>query len=297
MSKKVTFDAVRSMKGHMWGNRTQERASGTGQPLLAFTSLLALLALGACRAGSARENAEASPPVTVASGLEDARAGVTSEVPHRHETAEAMGEHFDVDLFTFDLASHRLELVDLHATRDLAGAFASKSDAVFATNAGFFDEHDQPLGLSISRGVRASIYSPTLSGGVLEVGHGRAELFETESYDKSRSPEFAVQCRPRLVVHGRANVRRDDGKRAERTAACLTKNGRELTFVIAKDAQRGPSLFALGHWLEQRGCDDALSLDGGPSTGAVYASPSGTREIALRGPIRQAIVVSRGRTP
>lgn len=282
----------------MWGRGTHENAFVAARAVAAWgVALVGALVLGGCRAGSARESTEAAPPVTVASGLEDARAAVTSEVPHRHETTEAMGEAFDVDLFTFDLAAHRLELVDLHATRDLAGAFASKSEAVFATNAGFFDEHDQPLGLSISRGVRASVYSPTLSGGVLEVGHGRAEIFETESYDKSRSPEFAVQCRPRLVVHGHANVKRDDGKRAERTAACLKKDGRELTFVIAKDAQRGPSLYALGHWLEQRGCDDALSLDGGPSTGAVYASPSGTREIALRGPIRQAIVVSRGHTP
>ncbi len=281
----------------MWGRGTHENAFDAARAARTWRVALAALILGGCRAGSARESTEAAPPVTVASGLEDARAAVTSEVPHRHENTEAMGEAFDVDLFTFDLAVHRLELVDLHATRDLAGAFASKSEAVFATNAGFFDEHDQPLGLSISRGVRASLYSPTLSGGVLEVGHGRAELFETESYDKGRSPEFAVQCRPRLVVRGHANVKRDDGKRAERTAVCLKRDGRELTFVIAKDAQRGPSLYALGHWLEKRGCDDALSLDGGPSTGAVYASPSGTREIALRGPIRQAIVVSRGHAP
>ena len=144
----------------------------------------------------------------------------------------------------------------------------------------------------MSRGVRRSRFSRPLSGGVLEVTGAEAAVLETESYDAARAPELAVQCRPRLVVGGKANVRRDDGKRAERTAVCLRDRGRTLAFVIAKDAERGPSLYALGRYLEAKGCSDALSLDGGPSTGAAFFGPRGREELALRGPIQQAIVVS-----
>jgi uncharacterized protein YigE (DUF2233 family) len=202
------------------------------------------------------------------------------------------GESFTADWFTFPLATVGLRIVDVGASRELLRALEADDD-VLAVNAGFFDEHDAPLGLSRSRGATLSAFAPKLSGGVLEVDGDTATLFETETYDKKRTPAFAVQCRPRLVVAGRANVRSDDKKRAERTALCLRDGGKTLSVVVLENEERGPSLFATGHYLEARGCHDALSLDGGPSTGVVYRGPGEPVELPLRGPIRQAIVIRR----
>lgn len=247
-----------------------------------------LLACG-CRAGrGADEDAEALPASVAAVREAAAPRALT---PHTRETAEAAGERFVADWFSFALADVTLSLFDLHGTRDLQAALGGRG-ALFATNAGFFDTRDAPLGLSVSGGERRSRFSRGLSGGVLEITGGQAAVLETETYDPSRAPEFAVQCRPRLVVAGKANVRRDDGKRAERTAVCVRDGGRTVAFVLAKDDERGPSLFALGRYLEAKGCGDALSLDGGPSTGAAFLGPHGREELALRGPIQQAIVVA-----
>lgn len=259
-------------------------------PMLPACLALALAcALVACRAGRGDEGAEPRPPG--ATSAEEAAAPPRAITPHTREAAEAADERFVADWFTFPLAEVSVELFDLHGTRDLQAAVGGRR-ALFATNAGFFDTRDAPLGLSVSHGAPRSRFTRRLSGGVLEVNGGEATLFETEAYDPMRTPDFAVQCRPRLVVSGKANVLRDDGKRAERTAACLRDSGRTLAFVLAKDTERGPSLYAMGRYLEAKGCVDALSLDGGPSTGAAFFGPRGREEIALRGPIQQAIVVS-----
>ncbi len=272
-------------------------SAGTGANVagaLRLATVLLTLASG-CRAGPAHDDASAVSSAAVvapqAGGKQvQARAGA----PHMREDAEASGERFTADWFPFTLAAVSLDLVDLHGTRELESALSAPSEpsALFVVNAGFFDTRGAPLGLSIAHGVTQSAFSRPLSGGVLEVSDGKALLFETETYDVTRAPTFAVQCRPRLVVARQANVKRDDGKRAERTAICLRERGSKLAFVLAKSAEQGPSLYALGRYLATKGCDDALALDGGPSTGAAFVGPRGHEEIPLRGPIRQAIRVS-----
>ena len=45
---------------------------------------------------------------------------------------------------------------------------------------------------------------------------------------------FAVQCRPRLVVSRTANVKSDDGKRAERSALCTRAGARTVEWTALK---------------------------------------------------------------
>ena len=91
-------------------------------------------------------------------------------------------------------------------------------------------------------------------------------------------------------------MRGDDGQRAERTALCIRDEGRTVDVVIAEpaDGTRGPSLYALGQFLaEKHRCDDALNLDGGPSTGVAYRTGdagSAPRVLPPRGPLRYAII-------
>ena len=185
-------------------------------------------------------------------------------------------------------------IADLAMRGSLAEALGGEGRV--AVNAGFFDPLGKPLGLAVSGGKVLSKFSPTMSGGVFFTVDGVAHLAATEEFDPETRVDFAVQCRPRLVVHGKANVRGDDGQRAERTALCIRDEGRTVDVVIAEpaDGTRGPSLYALGQFLaEKHRCDDALNLDGGPSTGVAYRTGdagSAPRVLPPRGPLRYAII-------
>jgi hypothetical protein len=71
--------------------------------------------------------------------------------------------------------------------------------------------------------------------------------------------------------------------------------------IVSSDSSEasGPSLFALGRFLARRGCENALNLDGGPSTGVAWrerGDGGGITQLAPRRPIRHAVVFKR-RTP
>jgi uncharacterized protein YigE (DUF2233 family) len=198
--------------------------------------------------------------------------------------------------WSFPLATHELGVEDVHMTQAL-DAVLERTGAELVVNGGFFGKDGAPVGLAVSEGVELAAFSRTLSGGVLTSDGERARLVATEAYTGGGAPRFAVQCRPRLVVGGAPNVRSDDGKRAERTALCVKDDGRTLdVFVVrapdAKD-EAGPSLYALGRWLAARGCEEALNLDGGPSTGAAWRDGGSVHLDRPRGPVRHAIVVKR----
>jgi hypothetical protein len=116
------------------------------------------------------------------------------------------------------------------------------------------------------------------------VRDGRAHLFEAESYVHDPATDFAVQCRPRLVVDGHNNLASDTGRRAARTALCLRDAGQMLDLVVVPAEQdAGPTLYELAEALIAHGCHDALNLDGGPSTGAFWNDPSGSGALAPPG--------------
>jgi hypothetical protein len=105
----------------------------------------------------------------------------------------------------------------------------------------------------------------------------RAELI---ARDDALPPklEFAVQCGPRLIERdGSVGIHRNDEKRAARTAACVRDGGQRLDLIIAFTPEQpgdGPTLFELARRLsmplaagDPSGCEAALNLDGGPSTG------------------------------
>lgn len=191
--------------------------------------------------------------------------------------------------FRLDLRRVQAQLIDVGATGTLEPA-AAVPRLLLAIDGGFFDERREPLGLAISDGRVLAPLRRALSGGVLEIDDDRAQLFASERYEATRKPRFALQCRPRLVVDGRANVRSDDGHRAERTAVCVRDGGATIDVVLAHNSLNGPSLFALAQALSEDGCEQALALDGGPSTGALYATNNGLVRQPPRGPIRHAVV-------
>ncbi len=207
---------------------------------------------------------------------------------------EAHGETFRTRRFSFRLREVGFVVGDMRLGRDFETALTQTPKSMFAINGGFFGLDGAPVGLSASRGQRLSKFSPTMSGGVLTIdSRDHAELHETETFDERKSFPFAVQCRPRLVVHGTVNIKGDDGKRSERSALCIRDGGAVLEAVIAVspgDAATGPSLLALAEYMSTIGCDDALNLDGGPSTGAAWRETGRVVSQKARGPVRQALV-------
>jgi uncharacterized protein YigE (DUF2233 family) len=197
-----------------------------------------------------------------------------------------------VKTFSFRVADVEVTIEDAHmsiAFDDVRG----KTDADVVINGGFFDEDSRPLGLAISRGRSLSPFSRTMSGGVFALDDSRATLTATEDVDGGVAANFAVQCRPRLVVDGKVNIKSDDGKRAARTALCARENGAVVDVVVARDrADRtyGPSLLALAQHLVAAGCDSALNLDGGPSTGVAWRDASGGHVERPAAGVRHAFV-------
>jgi exopolysaccharide biosynthesis protein len=200
-------------------------------------------------------------------------------------------------VFRFVLARTRVEVVDLGMSNEL-GLARRTSGADLAINGAFFDPTSRPEGLVISEGKELSPLVPTLSGGVLVIDGRKGTLFESESYVPAlMPPSFAMQCRPRLVVDTKRNIQSDDGKRAARTALCLRDGGLVLDAVIARvrgvtgaDGDDGPTLFALAEALSRDGCEQALNLDGGPSTGLSYRAADGDHDEPPARKVRHAVV-------
>ena len=91
------------------------------------------------------------------------------------------------------------------------------------------------------------------------------------------------------------NIRSDDGNRADRTALCLRDGGRTLDVVVARtnDAagRDGPTLYRFARALARRGCQQALNLDGGPSTGVAWRDGEQVRFLPPRSPVRHAVAI------
>jgi hypothetical protein len=169
---------------------------------------------------------------------------------------------------------------------DTVAGLAGDPGVVAAVNGGFFEPDHAPSGIVLSQGVTLGRYAPRGGTGVLTVRAGRASVEAAAGFPEAFGGELAVQCGPRLVEEGGVvGVYRDAGRRAARTAACVRDGGRTLDLVLTwnvDDPRLGPGL----RWLARRlagpsptgdrgGCERALNLDGGPSTGFRLAGGRG----------------------
>lgn len=199
---------------------------------------------------------------------------------------------YQVKTWSFPLARYELSIEDTSMTTALDTTLA-KADAELVVNGGFFGPDHKPVGLAMSKGAVLSRLSKQMSGGVLVSDGDTAQLFAAETYEMPDGGTFAIQCKPRLVVDRVANVKTDDGKRAERTALCLRDGGKVIDVVIIRGSEDGespgPSLFALARFLERSGCESALNLDGGPSTGVAWREDGGVQLLAPRAAVRHVV--------
>jgi hypothetical protein len=215
------------------------------------------------------------------------------------ERVDAEGQAHEWIVVRIELEQHRLQVrprgpasfADLRAETDL----------LVAVNGGFFDPQLAASGLLVSE--RAVLARERSGGGsgVLAIAQRRARLLRRGARLPAET-DFAVQCGPRLIEpDGSVGILRDDGQRAARTAACIRDGGRELDLIVVTGRGQlgGPGLLQLARWLseplapgEPSGCEAALNLDGGPSTGILVAGVPALFRAPL-GPVPFALVVAR----
>ncbi len=175
-----------------------------------------------------------------------------------------------------DLQRLRLEIVPTHAGAPLASLLPARGLAVI--NGGYFEADFRPSTWLKNGGVQLSPQADPSKGGVLALGPAKdAQPYLGALAGLRFEPELAVQSFPLIVEPDfKQGIRRDDGRRAARTVACLIDDTLHFLVITAPRGE-GPTLFEMADWLRQpepRGfhCRVALNLDGGPSTG-VWFSP------------------------
>ena len=263
----------------------------------AFAALLLPLVHGCDDRGTASTAGSSSPAESTPPGWKELERGV---ITFRQSRADATGAAVTWVVVRADLDVVRMRAMELSKRR--LETVTEYRSALFAVNGGYFEPDFKPSGLLIEDGRIVSDWQERGGSGALVVRGGRASLANEPPAD-STSVELAVQCGPRLVEPGGVlGMKGDDGKRAERTAACIRRGGRELNFVIAAGpdvGSAGPTLYQFAQWLvaplspgEPSGCEAALNLDGGPSTGVVARRFSRQEAVAPRGPVPWALVAT-----
>jgi len=231
-------------------------------------------------AGSIAPNSGTPPAVTLRPRI------TTQPLPN--------GRSYRLHTFRVSLARARLEVVDLRMSRALDSVLRSRG-ASLVINGGFFGMRGEPQGMVVSGGRLVSPFMSRIGGGIVAAKEGVARLHDAQAPPSASDAEFAMQCRPRLVVDGTVNIRSDDGNRADRTALCLREGGRTLEVVVARtdDAagRDGPTLFRFARSLARLGCEQALNLDGGPSTGVAWRDGRHVRFLPPRSPVRHAVAI------
>lgn len=258
-----------------------KRAGGGVASAVATEPGVVAQSAGAMVRGKRGEPTAQSPTV----GARSSHPGAEEAFPVRSSFQEGE-ETYQLLEFPIDLERHQLAAVDLRFEKTLEDV-AKREDVVLAFNGGYWDVFREPEGLLISESKTRVGYSPSLGGGILEVRKSNAGEVELRLWDgedpprrlvrdrgaQSQNTIFAIQCSPRLVVDGQNNIRRDDGRRAARTALGI-RDGQLVVLLSRAEGsvtgREGPSLFGLARELVVRGYDAALNLDGGPSSGAVW---------------------------
>jgi hypothetical protein len=268
-------------------------------PRDAKTLALALALLPACGACDGR----ATAPVEVPSlSPEEPPEPIATIEPVVATVPLEGGGTYALHRFRFDLGRTRIDAEDLAFQTPLRAAL-ERSRATLAVNGGFWDTDRQPEGLTIDGDRRIGAIAENIGGGLLVVDDASARLYdvEAEGFEPVTRADLAIQAKPRLVVDRAVNAR-DTGRRADRTALCIRDEGRTLDLYIARTddpmGHGGPSLYDFAEKLVEEGCEQALNLDGGGSTGVAWRGPSGLEALSPRTDLRVVLLffVDEGQT-
>jgi hypothetical protein len=194
-----------------------------------------------------------------------------------------------------DLDLQRVALSIVAEPRGVALPRLLSGSALAVLNGGYFEPDFRPSAWLRDKGVDRAPKLATTKGGALAVAGER--VFVGPLALLGFEPELAIQSFPLIVeLDGSAGIRTDDGKRAARTVAC-SANGRLRFVIIAAPRGSGPTLFESVSLLRAApptgfGCDVALNLDGGPSSGVWFAASLPAKNRLPLAPVGYAIAIS-----
>jgi exopolysaccharide biosynthesis protein len=257
-------------------------ALATVRHVLAVGVLTVALAVSGAGGGSRR--GEQPRFVTVAPGIEHA----TFQVRPR-DAEDFSGHAFNVHLEVADL---RLIPAGGSSSRRTVAEIVAPYPAVVAMNASFFDSEGRAMGLAVDGG-RAMAGGKRRSWGALVIEDRHARIVLGAEIKDDHAHRLVVQGIPRLVVGG--TIQPLKPQIAERTAVCA--KGTVVVLVVSTKAESTPFARFLAAPPDQGGlgCQDALNLDGGPSTQLVVKLP--TLALSLPGGwgVPNALVVAPGK--
>jgi uncharacterized protein YigE (DUF2233 family) len=190
----------------------------------------------------------------------DEWSGVAVGVEYR--TLNCTSSGFDLHLVRVDPKAADIDAV----RRPGSTATDLGREFLFAMNANFFDEHFAPLGVIVSAGQQVNPTHPVSWQSVFYVTKdGEPGIIPVRGWaEVSAKAAAAVQCGPRLVVHGKKNeVAR--GEPAWRSGVCIDRQSRVVFFATPPDREFDVHDMA-GIAVTSLGCRDAMLFDGGPST-------------------------------
>ncbi|MFK7986666.1 MAG: phosphodiester glycosidase family protein [Sandaracinaceae bacterium] len=211
-------------------------------------------------------------------------------IARRHD-----GETYRLFRWRVPLADVHIGIEDVQMRRSFR-ALLHGADLVI--NGGFYDPQRRAEGLVVVDSEERVPFDERIGGGVLAVSNGVATLHDAEApLALPTSLDFAIQCRPRLVVDSQNNIARGTPPTAARTALCIRDAGRTLDVIVARRfpsrGRAGPRLYDLAALLVADGCEQALNLDGGPSTGVAWRDGDRFRQMRPERGVRHAITFSR----
>jgi hypothetical protein len=163
-----------------------------------------------------------------------------------------------------------IDIVDLGFVMPLRDALG-EGDLI--VNGGFWARYRgerRAQGLIMTRARTLAPLDEALGGGMLVVRRARAKLEPPVRDLLNADPDFAVQCRPRLVYAGERISGLNDAARSARTALCVRDARRTLDIYLTDPQSSSPTLRELAGFLREERCSEALNLDGGPSTAAAW---------------------------
>lgn len=166
--------------------------------------------------------------------------------------------------------------------------------ALAVVNGGYFEADFKPSTWLVHRGVQLAPKSDPSKGGVLALAPPNVYLGPLAGL--GFAPRLAVQSFPLIVEPGgKPGIHRDDGRRAARTVVCLVDGALQFVLIAAPRGD-GPTLFESVALLRAPpphgfGCERALNLDGGPSSGVWFGPGVPARQRAPTAPVAYGIAL------
>lgn len=174
-----------------------------------------------------------------------------------------------IEYRTLDCELHLVRIDPKRATLDAVVRPGSTAqdlarDFDFAINANFFDDKFRPLGVVLSDGKVLNPLHPVSWQSVFYVDRkGNPGIVPVGEWKDVRDAKTAVQCGPRLVVHGERN----DVKRADadwRSGVCIDRQKRAV-FFVTDPGSRFDVHEMVGIAADPLQCSESMLFDGGPS--------------------------------